>query len=123
MGRAAWIRFWHNIGEGFIIANRALLANKTRTMLTTLGIVIGVVTVTMMMMIIQGLNASFQKQIAFLGSNTVYIQRWPWVVNDDWWKYINRPRLTQELRGCSEVHRWCTGCRPSTLHRPQCRLP
>jgi putative ABC transport system permease protein len=94
--REGFRRFVLNLGEGVVIAHRALLASKTRTILTTLGIVIGVVTVTMMMMIIQGLNASFQKQISFLGSNTVYIQRWPWVVNDDWWKYINRPRITME---------------------------
>ncbi|MCB2213169.1 ABC transporter permease [bacterium] len=87
-GRALW--------EGLIIANNALMANKTRASLTTLGIVIGVVTVTLMMMIIQGLNKSFQDQISFLGAKTVYVQRWPWVWDDDWWKYINRPRVTMD---------------------------
>jgi len=88
--------FFASLVEGFSMANRALLANKTRTILTTLGIIIGVVTVTMMMMIIQGLNNSFQQQISFLGSNTVYIERWPWVWDDEWWKYINRPKLTMD---------------------------
>jgi putative ABC transport system permease protein len=87
-GRAIW--------EGFVIAFAALRANKTRASLTTLGIVIGVVTVTMMMMIIQGLNKSFQDQISFLGAKTVYVQRWPWIWDDDWWKYINRPRVTMD---------------------------
>ena len=89
----AWL---HNFVEGFGIAIRALLSNKTRAILTTLGIVIGVVTVTLMLMIIQGLNRSFQQQIAFLGSNTVYIDPWPWVWDDNWWKYINRPRINME---------------------------
>ncbi|MBS1261719.1 MAG: Macrolide export ATP-binding/permease protein MacB [Calditrichaeota bacterium] len=88
MGRALW--------EGFVIAHRALVANKTRAALTTLGIIIGVVTVTLMMMIIQGLNQSFQNQISFLGAKTVYVQRWPWVWDDEWWKYINRPRITMD---------------------------
>ncbi len=87
-GRAIW--------EGFVIAFAALKANKTRASLTTLGIVIGVITVTLMMMIIQGLNQSFTDQISFLGAKTVYVQRWPWVWDDDWWKYINRPRVTME---------------------------
>jgi len=72
------------------------MANKTRSILTTLGIVIGVVTVTLMMMIIQGLNKSFTDQISFLGSNTVYVERYPWIWDDDWWKYRNRPRVTMD---------------------------
>ncbi len=86
--------FAYSLYEGSVIAFRALVANKTRTILTTLGIVIGVLTVTLMMMIIQGLNRSFARQISFLGSNTVYVQRHPWIWGDDWWKYINRPRVT-----------------------------
>ncbi len=84
----------HSIVEGFSIAVKALIANKTRTALTTLGIVIGVVTITLMMMIIQGLNQSFTNQISFLGSNTVYVDQYPWVWDDDWWKYINRPKIS-----------------------------
>jgi len=86
----------HAMVEGFMIAHRALMANKTRAALTTLGIIIGVVTVTMMMTIIQGLNTSFAKQISFIGSNTVYIDQYPWIWDDEWWKYINRPRVTME---------------------------
>jgi len=88
--------FNHSLIEGFHIAQSALLANKTRAMLTTLGIVIGVVTVTLMMMIIQGLNKSFTDQISFLGSNTLYVERYPWIWDEDWWKYRNRPRITME---------------------------
>ncbi|MCB2200290.1 ABC transporter permease [bacterium] len=81
--------------EGLNIAFRALIANKTRSLLTTLGIVIGVLTVTVMLMIIQGLNTSFTSQLSILGSNTIYIERWPWIITDgSWWKYINRPEVT-----------------------------
>ncbi len=83
-----------SLREGFGIAMGALLSNKTRAILTTLGIVIGVLTVTVMLMIIQGLNKSFADQISIMGSNTVYIEKWPWVMNDGaWWNYINRPPL------------------------------
>lgn len=85
-----------SIFEGIGIAFRALLANKSRALLTTLGIIIGVVTVTLMMMIIQGLNKSFAQQLSILGSGTVYVERYPWIIMDDWWKYRNRPRLTRE---------------------------
>ncbi|HEB84027.1 MAG TPA: FtsX-like permease family protein [Bacteroidetes bacterium] len=95
MGKLA-VRFTHSLVEGVQIALSALLSNKTRSLLTTLGIIIGVVTVSLMMMIIQGLNRSFAKQIGFLGSRTVYVERHPWIWDDDWWRYINRPRLTME---------------------------
>ncbi len=88
------IQISHSLVEGINIAFGSLIANKTRALLTTLGIVIGVVTVSVMMMIIQGLNRSFAQQIAFLGSSTLYIQLHPWVWDDDWWRYINRPRIT-----------------------------
>lgn len=87
----------YSFSEGLRIAFRALISNKTRTLLTTLGIVIGVVTVTLMLMIIQGLNKSFQNQISVLGTNTVYIQKFPWIITDNsFYKYINRPNLTME---------------------------
>ncbi|MDP8207100.1 MAG: ABC transporter permease [Candidatus Electryonea clarkiae] len=86
----------HNISEGFWIAFRALFANKTRALLTTLGISIGVITVTLMMMIIQGLNTSVASQLEVMGSGTVYIERHPWIIMDDWWRYRNRPRVTKE---------------------------
>ncbi|MFH0882596.1 MAG: ABC transporter permease [bacterium] len=87
----------YSLREGLNIALRALVTNKTRSLLTTLGIVIGVVTVTLMLMIIQGLNRSFQNQIAVLGTNTVYIDKFPWIITDNsFYRYINRPNLTME---------------------------
>jgi len=84
----------HSMREGVAIAIKALLANKSRSILTTLGIVIGVLTITVMMMIIQGLNVSFTNQLSVLGTNTIYVDRWPWVITDgSWWKYINRPKI------------------------------
>jgi len=76
------------------IALSALWANKARSALATLGIVIGVMTVILMVSIVAGLNASFSKQLAAIGSGTVYIQRFPWIIQDDFFIYRNRPRLT-----------------------------
>lgn len=98
--------FIYSLLEGIKIARRALWANKTRSILATLGIVIGVVTVTIMMMIIQGLNRSFAKQISIIGSATVYVQRWPWIIMDDWWRYRNRPRIT--LKQLEDVKEYST---------------
>jgi putative ABC transport system permease protein len=86
---------WDTI-EAAQIAFQSLLANKIRTFLATLGIVIGVMTVVLMVTIVAGLNQSFKKQLAAIGSGTIYIQRFPWIIQDDFFIYRNRPRLTME---------------------------
>jgi putative ABC transport system permease protein len=81
--------------EGMGIAFSAIRANKMRSVLTTLGIVIGIVSVTLMGTAIEGLNRAFNKSIAMLGTDVLYIQKWPWGDHgDDWWKIRNRRDIT-----------------------------
>jgi putative ABC transport system permease protein len=80
--------------EAATIAWGALKSSKVRSILATLGIVIGVMTVVLMVTIVTGLNQSFKKQFAFIGSGTVWVQRFPWIIQDDFFIYRNRPRLT-----------------------------
>jgi putative ABC transport system permease protein len=49
-------------------------ANKTRSILTTLGIVIGVASVTAVIAALSGLKAKILTQVETLGSNTIFIQ-------------------------------------------------
>ena len=58
----------------FKIALRAIAANKLRSLLTMLGIIIGVASVITMLAIGQGSKASIRKQIAEMGSNMIMIQ-------------------------------------------------
>lgn len=76
--------------EGLLIAFRALRANKVRTSLTMLGIFIGITVVVLMSTAIKGIDNSFQKGISALGSDVLYIDKWAWFSNDDWWKLRNR---------------------------------
>jgi putative ABC transport system permease protein len=76
--------------EGSLIAFRALRANKVRTSLTMLGIFIGITVVVLMSTAIKGIDNSFQKGISALGSDVLYIDKWAWFSNDDWWKLRNR---------------------------------
>jgi len=89
---AFFIKLWENIR----IACTALVQNKMRTMLTTLGIIIGVLTVVSVASIIEGLNRGFASQIANLGSNTLWIAKFPWASGQDFFKYRNRPDITLE---------------------------
>ncbi len=70
-----------------------------RAVLTTLGIVIGIVSVTAMATIVSGIEQGFERDISSLGTDVVYIERWPWVngPGTKWWEFINRPRIEQDL--------------------------
>lgn len=63
-----------NIHNLFQIAFRAIAANKLRSFLTMLGIIIGVASVITMLAIGQGSKKSIQKQIAEMGSNMIMIR-------------------------------------------------
>ena len=90
------ISFIISLRENILIALRALAQNKMRAILTTLGIVIGVLTVVSVASIISGLNEGFASQISALGSNTLYVHKYPWIIQNDFFKYRNRPDITMK---------------------------
>jgi len=79
--------------EGARIALFSLKANRMRTVLTTLGIGIGVATLLAILGIIQGLNASFERQLSTLGSTSLYVSKWKWGGGPDWWLMRNRKKF------------------------------
>jgi putative ABC transport system permease protein len=85
--------FWTELKEGLIISFRAIRANKMRSVLTTLGIVIGIVSVTLMATAIEGVNRAFDQSAAAFGTDVLYVQKFPWVSNEDWATIRNRRNL------------------------------
>ena len=69
------MRLLAEIREGFGISWDAIRANKMRSVLTTLGIVIGIVTVTLMGAAIEGLNRAFLESMSALGADVFYVER------------------------------------------------
>jgi putative ABC transport system permease protein len=90
------MKFAAEIREGLWIAWDAIRANKLRSILATLGIIIGVVTVTLMGTAIEGLNRAFLNSISMLGGDVLYAQRWGWFVDshEEWLRMSKRPKLT-----------------------------
>src|ERR671927_980063 len=66
---------FEDIKESAAMAVDTLRANKLRSALTVLGVAIGVITLTFMVSIIQGLNRAFAEQIESLGSNTIFVSK------------------------------------------------
>lgn len=88
--------FLFELKEGMLIALRAIRANKIRSALTMLGIIIGVTVVVLMSTAIKGIDNSFQKGISALGSDVLYIDKWAWFSNVEWWKMRNRRNIEME---------------------------
>lgn len=86
--------FLPELWEGLRIALEAIRANKLRSALTTLGIVIGVVTVTLMAAAIEGLNQAFLRSISAIGADVLFIQKYPWFNDQPWWTMRNRRDIT-----------------------------
>jgi len=78
--------FWQNLK----IALHALRANLMRSILTTLGIIIGITTVIAIVSIVDGLNDAFSAELKSIGQGTLYVQKFPWG-SHDWRKYKNYP--------------------------------
>lgn len=92
----SWMRRLSLVNENLRIALTSVAAHKLRTVLTTLGIVIGILAVTMMGTLIQGLDRSFEKSMAFLGRDVLYIAKHEWFGDQEWWEVRNRPNLKVE---------------------------
>jgi putative ABC transport system permease protein len=86
-------RFLNEFIESFRIALTQIRANKMRSVLTALGVIIGIVAVTLMGTAIRGIDTGFQNSLAMLGDDVVYVQKWPWGGVEDWWNYANRPNV------------------------------
>ena len=98
MTRFSAVVYLIEIKEGLAIAWDAIRANKMRAVLTTLGIVIGIVTVTLMGAAISGLNGSFHNSISSMGADVLYLNRVSWLANsrEDWINQQKRPLITRD---------------------------
>ncbi len=88
--------FFIEFGEVLAIALRAIRANKMRSILTTLGIIIGIVAVTTMSTAIIGLREAFLSSISSLGSDVLYVSKTPWMAGGNWSLYRNRKDIKLE---------------------------
>ena len=91
--------------ESFLFAYDALRQNKLRTMLSLLGVTIGIFTIIAVFSAVDTLRNNLQNSVNKLGNNSVYIQKWPWVGGSDfpWWKYLQRP--VPKLKDFNELAR------------------
>lgn len=86
------------IYESLVFAYKSLVINKVRTFLSLLGITIGIFSIISVFTIFDSLQSNIESEINSLGSNVLFIQKWPWIMGGGmpWWKYFQRPQPTIE---------------------------
>ncbi len=64
-----------------------------RTILSLLGVTVGIFAIIAVFTVVDSLEREIRKSLNFIGENVIYVQKWPWVFENDfpWWKYYNRP--------------------------------
>jgi putative ABC transport system permease protein len=81
--------------ESFVFAFKSVIVNRLRTILSLLGITIGIFAIISVFTIFDSLEINIRESLAEAGENTIYIQKWPWAPEDGeeyaWWQYWNRP--------------------------------
>ncbi len=89
-------RFFYELMEAWRIAAAQMRANITRSTLTALGVIIGIVAVTLMGTAINGIQIGFNKSMAVFGDDVLYVEQWPWKRVSDWWNYRDRRKIKTE---------------------------
>ncbi len=90
--------------ESFRFAWDALKSNLLRTILSLLGVTVGIFAIIAVFTVVDSLESNIRKSLDFVGDKIIYVAKWPFAFDSDfpWWKYFNRPvptpREFQQLR-------------------------
>ena len=107
------------ITEGARISAEAIRANLMRSVLTTLGIVIGIVTVTLMATAMEALNGAFRDAISFIGTDVLYVDQREWFIdsNTKWESVAKRGKITlPQVRAVEQEMNMAAGVSPTVMH-------
>jgi len=82
--------------ESYLFALHEIVMNRVRTLLSLLGITIGIFSIIAVFTIFDSMESTIRNSINSLGNDVLFVQKWPWVMSSDyaWWKYMNRPEAS-----------------------------
>jgi len=101
------MKFW----EIFRMAIHALGVNRLRSVLTLLGVIIGVTSVITIISALEGLSQSIKNEIDRLGPTTFIITKWGMITSDEaFWEALKRKPMKFEYveaieEGCEECEK------------------
>ncbi len=89
------------IQEGSLFALNSLRVNKLRTLLSLLGVTIGIFAIISVFTLVESMERSVRGSFSSLGEDSIFIERMPWGPEENdaeyaWWKYMQRPNPTYQ---------------------------
>ncbi len=83
------------IGESLVFALKALKSNLLRTILSLLGVTVGIFAIIAVFTLVDSLEKNIKDSFSFLNTGTIYIGKMPWAPEGNgpykWWEYFRRP--------------------------------
>lgn len=83
------------IFESFRFAWAALKSNLLRTILSLLGVTVGIFAIIAVLTLVDSLEKNIKDSLNFIGSGVIYVDKWPWVPEGNgpykWWEFFRRP--------------------------------
>ncbi|KPM48964.1 ABC transporter permease [Jiulongibacter sediminis] len=89
------MKFLRMVLESFRFAWQALRSNVLRTLLSLLGVTVGIFSIIGVLTMVDSLEANVKNALSSIGERTIYVDKFPWLFTDGdypWWKYFQRPR-------------------------------
>ena len=83
--------------ESFRFAWQALKANLLRTVLSLLGVTVGIFAIIAVLTVVDSLEANVRQSMSFVGDKVIYVMKMPWTFDQPdypWWRYFQRPAPT-----------------------------
>ncbi|MFH0894390.1 MAG: ABC transporter permease [Bacteroidota bacterium] len=101
--------------ESILFAFNAIVVNKLRTLLSLLGITIGIFAIISVFTVVDAMESKIKNSIESLGNNVLFVGKWPWEFGSNfaWWKYMNRP--VPSLDDLREIEKRSTGTEAATF--------
>src|SRR6188508_57668 len=86
------------IYESFRFAWKALKSNVLRTILSLLGVTVGIFAIISVLTLVDSLEKNIKDSLDFLGTGVIYIEKWPFTADNDgeyrWWDFWQRPNAS-----------------------------
>ena len=92
------MKFLQQIFESFRFAVTALKSNLLRTILSLLGVTVGIFAIIAVLTLVDSLEKNIKDSLNFLGTGVIYLQKWPFMPENGedykWWEYLKRPHVS-----------------------------
>ena len=86
------------IAESFQFAWGALKANLLRTILSLLGVTVGIFAIIAVFTLVDSLEKNIKDSFDFLGTGVIYVEKWPFIADSNgeypWWEFWRRPNAS-----------------------------